>query len=88
MNTQSMKATISAAAVVIVAFLGAFGIEAEAEPIANVLHAAAFLIAVGWGIWKNHNFTDAAQEAQEYLTCLKRMDADRRDEEDIEIEGE
>lgn len=83
MNIETIKATISAAVVIIVAFLGAVGIEADAGLLSNVLHAAAFLIAVGWGVWKNHNFTAPAQDAQAFLDMLKANPAEPYEDEEF-----
>lgn len=71
MNQESMKAVVSAAVVVIVAALGAVGIDADADALQNVLSAALFLAATAYGVWKNHNFTQAAQEGQKVVAAIK-----------------
>lgn len=71
MNQETMKAVVSAAVVVIVAALGAVGIDADADALQNVLSAALFLAATAYGVWKNHNFTLAAQEGQKVVAAIK-----------------
>ena len=71
MNTETIKAIISALGVLIVACAGMVGFDVDADMVQNVLSIAAFLAAFAWGIWKNHNFTEAAQEAQKVLDGIK-----------------
>jgi hypothetical protein len=79
MNIETLKACVSALAVMLVALLGAAGIDVDATALSNVLHALAFLVAIGWGIWKNHNFTEAAQDAQAFLDCIKAAPPENAD---------
>lgn len=75
MNTETIKACVSALGVLIVAGAGAIGIDLDAGMVQNGLSAIAFLGALAYGIWTNHNFTEAAQRAQVLLNSLKRGDA-------------
>lgn len=71
MNTETIKACVSALGVLIVACAGMFGFDLDAGMVQNGLSALAFIAAFAWGIWKNHNFTKAAQEAQKVCDALK-----------------
>lgn len=78
MNTETIKACVSALGVLIVAGAGMLGFDVDAGMVQNGLSILAFLAAFLWGIWKNHNFTEAAQVAQEYLDTLKAVPEDER----------
>ena len=84
MNMETIKASVSAVVVIVVALFGALGIDVDSSALENILGAVVFRIATGYGIWKNHNFTSAAQEAQQYLDVLKYGNANLRGEEDVE----
>ena len=84
-NMETIKASVSAVVIIVVALFGAMGIDLDSFALENLLGAVVFLIATGYGIWKNHNFTSQAQEAQQYLEILKAGNADLRGEEDMEI---
>lgn len=71
MNTETIKACVSALGVLIVATAGALGFDIDEGVVQNGLSAIAFFAALLWGIWKNHNFTTAAQKAQELLNATK-----------------
>ena len=89
MNMQTIKACVSAVVVIAVALFGALGIDLDSSALENVLGSVVFLVATGYGIWKNHNFTGAAQEAQQYLDIVKAGNADLRgDEQDYLLEEE
>lgn len=83
-NMETIKASVSAIVIIVVALFGAFGIDLDSSAFENILGAIAFLAATGYGIWKNHNFTPYAQEAQQYLNIMKYGNANLRGEEDIE----
>ena len=80
MNMETIKACVSALAVLIVAGAGAFGFDVDAGMVQNGLSIVAFVAALAWGIWKNHNFTQAAQDAQAFLDMLKAAPAEPEDE--------
>ena len=71
MNTETIKACVSALGILIVATAGALGFDVDEGMVQNGLSAVAFFAALLWGIWKNHNFTKAAQSAQELLNDIK-----------------
>lgn len=71
MNTETIKACVSALGVLIVATAGALGFDIDEGVVQNGLSAITFFAALLWGIWKNHNFTKAAQEAQKVCDALK-----------------
>lgn len=80
MNTETIKALLSAVGVIIVASLGAVGIDVDADALQNVLSAVLFLAAMIYGVWKNHNFTKAAQEAQKLLDSIKKGEVPGNDD--------
>ena len=65
------QSIISAIVTLAVAGAGCFGLSLDTDMLVNALSLIAFLGAFCWGIYKNHNFTDAANVAQEYLAMLK-----------------
>lgn len=75
---MEIKTIVSAIVQVIVAVneaLMAFGITqfdgVTADTVYSVVSTVAMVIAWGYGLWKNHNFTAAACEAQGVLDQLK-----------------
>ena len=75
---MEIKTIVSAIVQVIVAIneaLMAFGITqfdgVTADTVYSVVSTVAMVIAWGYGLWKNHNFTAAACEAQGVLDQLK-----------------
>ena len=76
------QSILSALVTLIVACAGCFGLSLDTDMLVNALSLIAFLGALCWGIYKNHNFTDAANIAQEHLAMLKRVaNEDATDEE-------
>ena len=71
---ERTKAIISAAVVLIVNFAAwAFSINLDAGMVTDTLLAIVLLASTCWGIWKNHNFTPEAAEAQQVLDELKEQ---------------
>ena len=68
---ERLKAIISAAAVLIVNALSFWGISLDINELTNALFAIAMLVSTVWAIWKNHNFTRAAQQGQLVTNQLK-----------------
>lgn len=69
---ERTKAIISAAAVLIVNIVAfVFGQTIDAGIVSDGLLAIVLLVSTFWGIWKNHNFTPEAAEAQQVLNELK-----------------
>lgn len=84
MNMETIKACMSALGVLIVAGAAALGIDLDAGMVQNGLSIVAFSAALAWGIWKNHNFTKAAQDAQAFLDMLKAQpEYDQDDEQEL-----
>lgn len=75
METKTIVSVIVQLIVAINETLMAFGITAFSgfteEMIYAVVSTVAMVIAWGYGVWKNHNFTQAACEAQGILDQLK-----------------
>lgn len=80
MNTETIKAIISAAVVFICAIAGALGLDLSTETVWQVASAIVFVAAVAWGIWKNHNFTAAAQEGQALVDEIKQAAKDGKND--------
>ena len=71
-NKERIKAIISALVIVAVNVAAIVGVDiGEGDAITNALLVIVDMLAVLYGIWKNHNFTPEAAQAQEYLDGLK-----------------
>ena len=71
-NKERIKAIISAAIIIAVNVAAIVGVDVgDGDAITNALLMAFDLVAMAWAIWKNHNFTDEAAQAQKYLDQLK-----------------
>lgn len=68
---ETVKATASALAVIIVNVASLFGIAMDEGVWADGLYAVAMLLSTMWGIWHNHNFTQAAKEGQKVTDGIK-----------------
>lgn len=71
MNQETIKATVSAAVVVIANILSLWGITLDQGVVTDGICAVIMLVATVWGIWHNHNFTRAAQAGQEVTDAYK-----------------
>lgn len=71
MNVETIRATVSAVIVVLVAVLSAFGIEVDGDAMTNVVCAVILIGVTIYGVWTNHNFTQAAQEGQKLIDEIK-----------------
>lgn len=60
----------------------AFGVDLDAELINNVAVIFAAAVIIGWGCWKDNNFTRAATDAHDFVKLFKANKADRRDKEE------
>ena len=65
---QSIASAISLFIVDLVAIMG---ISIDTDIVVDVISVIVFIIATFYGIWKNHNFTDAAIEGQKLVNALK-----------------
>ena len=68
---EHTKAVISAAIVLSVNIATLFGVSLDQGLVANVVFGAISIAATIYAAWKNHNFTEEAAKAQEYLDSLK-----------------
>ena len=82
------QSIISALVTLIVACAGCFGLSLDANILVDILSLIAFLGAFVWGIYKNHNFTDAANVAQEQLAMLKRVANESATDEELAVIAE
>ena len=69
-RTQSI---VSAIVVLVVQVAAIFGLTVDANAVNVFVGGAAVLIVTAYSLWKNHNFTDAANEAQKTLEELKAL---------------
>lgn len=68
---ERTKAIISAIVILIVNIAAMFGVSLDANVWFSGLCAIVMLATNIYAIWKNHNFTSEAAEAQAYLDNLK-----------------
>lgn len=68
---EQRRAVISAAIVLIVNIAAIGGVDLDGDALTNGVLAIAALVADLYAIWKNHNFTSEAVQAQKYLDGLK-----------------
>lgn len=80
-KTQSI---ISAIVLLVIQAAAFAGHTLDEGTVTTVVTAIVTLAVTAWGIWKNHNFTDAAQAAQQFLDSAKG--ADIEEEEDIDAD--
>ena len=73
---ERMKAIVSAVVIIVVQVAGYFGLNLDAGMVQDEIIIAIMLISCMWGIWKNHNFTQSAIDAQKYLDALRHKDDD------------
>ena len=74
MNKETIKATVSAAVVIIVNVAALWGISIDADVWTDGICAVIALAANVWAIWHNHNFTIAAQQGQMLTDAIKAGD--------------
>lgn len=68
---ERTKATISAAVVLAANILAYWGITLDVDVWVDGIFFVVMVVSTGYGIWKNHNFTEAAAKAQGVLDHLK-----------------
>ena len=68
---ERTKAILSAAIVLIVNVVAMFNIHLDQGVLTDAVFGVAALIADIYAIWKNHNFTPEAAQAQAFLDGLK-----------------
>lgn len=75
MNERT-KAIVSACVVLVVQVAGYFGLTLDAGMVQDGIIIICMIATCAYGIWKNHNFTEAAADAQRYLDALRHKDED------------
>lgn len=71
-NKERIKAIISAAVVIVINVAAILGVDlGDGSDLTNASLIILDFVAMAWAIWKNHNFTDEAAQAQKYLDELK-----------------
>lgn len=69
--SEQKKAVISAAIVLVVNIFALCNVSLDKGLIESVVFGAISLAATLYAAWKNHNFTEEAAQAQQYLEVLK-----------------
>lgn len=75
-KTQSI---ISAIVLLVIQAAAFAGHTLDEGTVTTVVTAIVTLAVTAWGIWKNHNFTDAALAAQQFLDAAKGADIEEED---------
>ena len=75
---ERTKAIISAIVVLAANIAALWGVSIDQGVWVNGLCAIVMLVSSIWAIWKNHNITDEAIEAQRYLDELKRKEKEQQ----------
>ena len=68
---ERTKAIISATVILIVNIAALCGVNVSQDTLMSVAFGIAAIVADLYGIWKNHNFTPEAAQAQSLLDELK-----------------
>ena len=68
---ERTKAIISATVILVVNVAALFGVNVSQDTLMSVSFGIAAIIADLYGIWKNHNFSPEAAQAQALLDSLK-----------------
>ena len=68
---ERTKAIISATVILVVNVAALCGVNISQDTLMSVAFGIAAILADLWGIWKNHNFTPEAAQAQTLLDSLK-----------------
>lgn len=76
MNRETIKATVSAAVVIVVNVAAMWGISIDADVWTSGICAVVALAANIYAIWHNHNFTAASQEGQQLTDAIKHGGGD------------
>ncbi len=71
MKKETIKAIVNTLVVVAVTVSSAFGIDIDGDMLVNVMCSIILVAATVYGCWKNHNFTEAAQEGQLLIDEIK-----------------
>ena len=79
---ERTKAIISAAVVIIANAASFYGISVNQEVWVNGICAIVMLVSTIWAIWKNHNFTFAAQQGQLVTDEIKQKEREAAQKEE------
>ena len=71
MSIETFKAAASMIAILAVNVANMIGLSLDADFLTQSFLCAFAIATLIWGVWKNHNFTQAAQDAQNILNALK-----------------
>lgn len=71
MDFEQTRSIISAIVLIVVQCASLCGVGLSADDLTIGICAIVSIAVFAYGIWKNHNFTDAAAQAQKYLNGLK-----------------
>lgn len=72
-KTQSI---ISALVVLVVEVAGMFNLTLDNGTVEIIITGIAMVVVLLWGVWKNHNLTDAANLGETLIRALKKTDED------------
>ena len=73
---ETIKTIVSALVIIILNVGSLFGYSLDGDFVQKFIFVFVALATLLYGIWKNHNFTKAAQKAQVYLDDLKEVEKD------------
>lgn len=71
MNRETVKAWAGTIVTVAVVVASSFGYSLDEGAVSDIVCAAVLIAATAYGCWKNHNFTEAAQEGQKLTDEIK-----------------
>ena len=72
---ERWKAIFSAVGIIIVNAFALMGIDlGDGAQVQDVMLALAWLASLAWAIWKNHNFTFAAEQGQRVVDAIKEIE--------------
>ena len=83
-----LSAVISAVCVFLLPYLNRHGIIIDENTVTTVIVGIVAAVAFVWTAWKNHNITEAANEAQCLLAEIKADEGEEIGEEFDDYEGD
>lgn len=84
---ETFKSIASALAIIVIQVAALFGLEISEDEATSIILCLITLGATCYAIWKNHNFTEDAQESQAIVNAGKFGEQTvRKDEEDKAVE--
>ena len=76
MTQEQLKAIIQMLGTLVVTLAGIFGYSMAEEQAQQIAIVVAALVVVAYSVWKNCNFTHAAEQAQRVLDAVKSIQKD------------